>query len=101
MPLQITQRREDDVPPEAGSGKQNADLNLLKREMSSVGSGMVLEVETGDQKALRGTKMLITKAAKELGSEWRHWSQGTKVFAKPAASTRRRGRPRKSETSTG
>ena len=98
VPLQITQRSEDEVPEAQGGGRANEDLNALKREMSKVTFGIVLEIETGSEKAVRGTKMLVTKAAKELGSEWRHWSQGTKVFAKPAGTTRRRGRPRKTES---
>ena len=101
MPLEFTQRTDDEVPTAQGPGRPNEDLNLLKREMSQVSAGMVLEIETGSEKAVRGTKMLVTKAAKELGSEWRHWSQGTKVFAKPAAPRTRRGRPRKSESPTG
>ena len=99
MPLQITQRPEGEVPGAQGAGKANEDLVALRREMSKVTSGIVLEIETGSEKAVRGTKMLVTKAAKELGSEWRHWSQGTKVYAKPAGTTRRRGRPKKTDAS--
>ena len=99
MALQITQRPEEEVPGAQSAGRANEDLDALKREMSKVTSGVVLEIETGSEKTVRGTKMLVTKAAKELGSEWRHWSQGTKVFAKPAGPTRRRGRPKKTDAS--
>jgi len=60
--------------------------------MKKLGSDMVLEIETGSEKAVRGAKVLVTKAAKELGTRWRHWSVGSKVFAKPAEEVRRRMR---------
>ena len=96
MPLQITHRKEAEVPGRS-SGRVNEDLTRIKDEMSRLTAGMVLEIETGSDKAVRSTKMMVTKAAKELGSQWRHWSEGTKVFAKPESSTRRRGRPRKTD----
>ena len=96
MPLQITHRREEEVPGNS-SGRINEDLVRIKSEMSRLGAGMVLEIDTGSEKAVRGTKMLVTKAAKELGSQWKHWSSGSKVFAKPESTARRRGRPRKTE----
>ena len=59
------------------------DLIYLKNEMSKLGGDMVLEIETGNEKAVRSTKVLITKAAKELDTRWRHWHVGSKVFARP------------------
>lgn len=97
MPLRITQRREEDVPTPSSSGKINEDLTTIKNEMSKLASGMVLEIEAGSEKAVRGTKLLITKASNQLGSQWRHWNVGTKVFAKPAEAVRRRGRRKKTE----
>ena len=92
MPLKITHRKEDEVPAPGGSGKGNEDLQALKNEMSRLAGGMVLEIDAGDPKAVRGTKMLITKAANQLGSRWRHWSVGSTVFARPAEAVKRRGR---------
>jgi hypothetical protein len=61
-------------------------------------SGMVLEIETGSEKAVRGAKMDVTRASTQLGTRWQHWHIGTKVFAKPAGEIRRRcRRPEKSE----
>ena len=95
MPLKITHKKEDDVPTPFGSGMINQDLDILKREMSKLGSGMVLEIEADGEKRVRGTKILVTKAANQLGSKWKHWNVGTTVFAKPLESARRRGRPPK------
>ncbi len=92
MPLNITHRKEDEVPSPGSSGKVNQDLMALKAEMSKLASGMVLEIEAGSEKAVRGTKMLVTKASNQLGTRWRHWSVGTKVFARPMEAVRRRGR---------
>jgi hypothetical protein len=98
MPLKISQKREEEVPTPTASGKVNPDLLVLKNEMQKLASGMVLEIETGSEKALRGTKMLITRASNQLGTRWRHWSVGTKVFAKPVGEIRRRiGRPKKAK----
>jgi hypothetical protein len=97
VPLRISHRRQEDVPVPNAAGKVNEDLLAIKNEMGKLPSGMVLEIEAGSEKAIRGTKMLITKAANQLGSQWRHWHVGTKVFAKPVEGVRRRGRPRKSE----
>lgn len=97
MPLKITQRKPEDVPSASATGKVNYDLIALKDEMRKLGSGMVLEIETGGEKAIRSTKMLVSKAAKELGVQWQHWHMGTKVFAKPADAIKRRGRARKTE----
>ena len=97
MPLKITHRKEDEVPTPSGTAKDNQDLAALKNEMSRLGSGMVLEIETGSEKAVRGTKMLITKAANQLGNPWRHWSVGSTVFARPLETVKRRGRRPKTE----
>jgi hypothetical protein len=97
MPLKITHRKQDDVPTPSGSGRVNQDLVTLKNEMSKLASGMVLEIDTGSEKAVRGTKMLITKASNQLGSRWKHWSVGSTVFARPMEAVRRRGRRPKSE----
>ncbi len=94
MPLQIAHRKEEEVPGTSG-GRNNEDLVSLKSEMSKLPAGMVLEIDTGSEKSVRGAKMMITKAARELGTEWKHWSDGGKVYAKPATATKRRGRPKK------
>jgi len=92
MPLKFTQRKPEEVPTPSASGKVNQDLLNLKNEMSKLASGMVLEIETGSEKAVRGTKMLITKAGNQLGTRWRHWRVGSTVFARPLEAVRRRGR---------
>jgi TusA-related sulfurtransferase len=97
MPLKIAQKKEEEVPTPGRTGKVNQELVALKDEMRKLSSGMVLEIETGSEKAVRGAKVLVTKASKELGSQWQHWSVGTKVFAKPLGEIRRRGRRRKEQ----
>lgn len=83
MSLQITQRREHEVPMPGRTGKVNAELAKVKEEMQKLGTGMVLEIEIGSDRTVRGTKALVTRAARELGGTWRHWHAGSKVFAQP------------------
>lgn len=97
MPLKITHRKREDVPTPSQKGRINQDLIAIKREMANLASDMVLEVETEGEKAIRGTKVLITKASKELGTRWQHWSVGNKVFARPIEAIKRRGRPKKTD----
>ena len=92
MPLRITHRKQEEVPTPSSSGKINEDIEAIKAEMAKLASGMVLEIEAGSEKAIRGTKLLVTKAGNQLGTKWRHWNVGTKVFAKPLEAVRRRGR---------
>jgi hypothetical protein len=94
MPLKITQRKEAEVPRPTAAGRINESLEAIKAEMLKIGQGMVLEIETGSERAVRGTKALITRASKDIGAKWRHWSQGTKVFARPAEGAARRRRRR-------
>jgi hypothetical protein len=94
MPLKITHRKEEEVPRPTAAGRINENIEAIKAEMLKLGQGMVLEIETGSERAIRGTKALITRASRELGAKWRHWSQGTKVFARPAESVPRRRRRR-------
>jgi hypothetical protein len=94
MPLKITHRKEEEVPRPTSAGRINENLEAIKAEMLKLGQGMVLEIETGSERAIRGTKALITRASKELGAKWRHWSQGTKVFARPVERVPRRRRRR-------
>lgn len=96
MTLKITHRREEEVPSPNSSAESNANLAAIKDEMRRIATGTVLEIEAGSERAIRGTKMLVTKAAMQLGTQWRHWNVGTKVYAKPAEQGRRRG-ARKSE----
>jgi spore cortex formation protein SpoVR/YcgB (stage V sporulation) len=92
MPLKITHRKEDEVPTPSAMGRVNEDLETIKSEMRKLAPGMVLEIDVGTQKAVRGTKMLVTRASAQLGSRWQHWHFGTVVFAKPAGEIRRRGK---------
>ncbi len=97
MPLRFAQKKEEEVPRPGASGKINQDLLAIRSEMTKLGSGMVLEIETEGEKAVRGTKMLVTRAANQLGTRWQHWNVGSKVFAKPAEAIRRRGRRKAGE----
>ena len=83
MPLKFSHKRMDEVPTPNASGRINQDLVSIKNEMAKLAGDMVLEIETGSKKAVRSTKVLITKAAKELDTRWRHWHVGSKVFARP------------------
>jgi len=60
----ITHKREDEVPTPSSAGKVNEDLMTLKEEMRKLASGMVLEIEAGSEKSVRGTKLLVSKGAK-------------------------------------
>ena len=97
MPLKISHRKAGEVPTPTSSNKVNEDLATIKNEMVKLATGMVLEIEAGSEKAVRGTKIMITKAANQLGARWRHWHVGTKVFARPLETIRRRGRRKKTE----
>jgi hypothetical protein len=97
MALKMVQRNEDEVPSPNAAGKVDPDFIALKAEMSRLPAGMVLEIVADNERAVRSTKMLVSKAAKQLGSPWRHWNVGPTVFAKPADAPRRRGRRPKSE----
>lgn len=83
MPLRIKQIKQEEAPKPSSTGKANTELFAVKSEMLKLGKGMVLEIETGSAKAVRGTKTLVTRAGKELGTKWQHWHVGTKVFARP------------------
>ena len=92
MPLKFSHKRIDEVPTPNASGRINQDLVSIKNEMSKLDGDMVLEIETGNEKAVRSTKVLITKAAKELDTGWRHWQVGSKVFARPVDGLKTRPR---------
>ena len=96
MPLKFSHRKPDEVPSPNASGKINEELIAIKNEMAKLASGMVLEIETEGERAVRSTKTLVTRAAGQLGTRWRHWNVGSKVFARPVEEVRRRvGRPKK------
>ena len=97
MPLKFAQRTEAEAPTPSSTGKVNEDLLAIKTEMMKLASGMVLEIDAGSEKAVRSTKTLVTKAGGQLGTQWRHWNIGTKVFAKPTDAVKRRGRRPKTE----
>ena len=94
MPLQFTQRQPEEVPSASSTGKVNQDLLVIKNEMASLAPGMVLEIQTDAISTVRSTKVLVTKASKELGTQWRHWHAGSTVYASPIDVSKRRGRPR-------
>ncbi len=96
MPLKITHRNESEVPGASSNSPVSQELEALKGEMQKLATGMVLEIESDSDKAVRSTKMLITKAARQLGTEWRHWSSENRVYAKPVEGSSRRGRRKSS-----
>lgn len=83
MPLRIRHVKQEEAPRPSSTGKANKDLFAVKSEMLKLGKGMVLEIETGSEKGVRGAKTLVTRASKEVGAKWQHWHVGTKVFARP------------------
>ena len=89
MPLRIKQVKQEEAPKPSSTGKANKELFAVKSEMLKLGGGMVLEIETGSERAVRGAKTLVTRASKELGTKWQHWHVGTKVFAKPVATLKK------------
>ena len=96
MPLNISQKSEKEVPTPGRTGKVNEDLIAVKDAMKKLGSDMVLEIEATGQTSVRAAKGMVTRASKELGTRWQHWSVGSKVFAKPLGEVRKRaGRPKK------
>lgn len=97
MPLQFTHKKAEEVPAPRPPGKVSQALAALIREMTKLAPDMVLEIETGDEKAIRATRMLVTRAGNELGTPLRHWQVGTKVYAKPTDVITERGRKQRSE----
>jgi hypothetical protein len=98
MPLRIKQIKQEEAPKPSSTGKANTELFAVKSEMLKLGKGMVLEIETGSAKAVRGTKTLVTRAGKELGTKWQHWHVGTKVFARPVETLKNATSRRKKTT---
>ncbi len=81
--LRITHRKAEDVP--APRRNRNALLAEIMRELKRLAPGMVMVIETGDEATVRGTKVLITQAGRELGIPVRHWHAGSEVYARPVA----------------
>ena len=92
MALKINVRKETEVPRPTSTGKVNEEIEALKGKMAGLPSGMVLEVEVDKSKSVRSAKAMITRAARDLGANWRHWHSGNRVFAQPKAARRRRRR---------
>ena len=95
MSLKITQRNLQEIPTPTRAGRVNQDLEQLKQQMRDLARGSALEIEVESEKDTRRIKALITRAARELGAQWQHWSMGTRVFAVPASGERPRRRGRK------
>ncbi len=101
MALKITHRKAEDVPPpQRGRGQMNKALDQIMRELTKLAPGMVLVIQTEDQRDIRTTKLLITRAANQLGIPVRHWHSGNEVFAGPVTKARSR-RPRSERASLG
>jgi hypothetical protein len=83
MALKIRHRSEQEVQAPRTIGKANQDLDSIRAGMATLPPGMVLAIEMDERRSVRGTKMLVTRAAKELGVEWRHWHVDNTVYARP------------------
>lgn len=95
MALKIIQRKLGEIPRPTGAGRVNEEMEALKRQMRELPRDSALEVELDSPRDARRVKALITRVARELGAQWKHWSAGNKVFAAPGERPRRRGRPRR------
>jgi hypothetical protein len=93
VPLQFSHKKAHEVPQPSPAKRVTEAFSAVMEEMARVAPGMVLEIETGDAKAVRATRMLVARAGSESGMPWRLWRVGTKVYAQPGEVTkRRRGR---------
>jgi hypothetical protein len=93
VPLQFSHKKAHEVPQPARASRVSEAFSAIMKEMARVAPDMVLEIETGDERELRATRMLVTRAGCESTTPWRQWHVGTKVYAQPMEATkRRRGR---------
>ncbi len=90
VPLQFSHKKAHEVPQPGPASRVTEAFAAIMREMARVAPDMVLEIETGDARTIRVTKMLVTRAGSELGTPWRQWHVGTKVYARPMEATERR-----------
>ena len=97
MALQFSHKKAGEVPQPRQRGKVSDAVAAVMRELERVAQDMVLEIETGDEKAIRATKLMISRAGEELGTPVRHWHKGTKVYARPVDPITERGRKQRSE----
>jgi TusA-related sulfurtransferase len=80
--MKIIQRLEHEVAFPKGSAGASEELVRIRAELLHLVPGMVLEFETGDPAAVRGTKSMLTRAGKQVGVTTVQWHQGTRVFVK-------------------
>ncbi len=73
MALQFSHKKAGEVPQPRQRGKVSDAVAAVMRELERVSHDMVLEIETGDEKAIRATKLMISRAGEELGTPVRHW----------------------------
>jgi hypothetical protein len=93
VPLQFSHKKAHEVPQPPRASRVTEAFSAIMNEMARVAPGMVLEIETGDERRIRATRMLVTRAGSESTTPWRQWHVGTKVYAQPMEATkRRRGR---------
>ena len=90
MPLQFSHKKAHEVPEPGPASRVTEAFSAIMKEMARVAPGMVLEIETGDERAIRATRMLVTRAGSQSGTPWRQWHVGTKVYAQPMEATKRR-----------
>lgn len=90
VPLQFSHKRAHEVPQPRPASRVTEAFSAIMNEMARVAPGMVLEIETGDEKAIRATRMLVTRAGSESGTPWRQWHVGTKVYAQSMEAIKRR-----------
>jgi len=90
MPLQFRHKKAHEVPQPGRGSRVTEAFTAIMNEMARVAPDMVLEIETGDARAIRATRMLVARAGSESGMPWRQWHVGTKVYAQPMEETKRR-----------
>jgi hypothetical protein len=73
----------EQVPPEPDAGAID-ELDQIETELRVLRHGMVLEIETGSELAVRRTKRRVTLAGTRIGRPFIHWHSGTTVFAQAA-----------------
>jgi len=86
MPLKISVRNEAEVPS-AACAAGSAEFSQIKAELAKLEPAWCSKVDAGSQKALKGTKAMLTRAGNQIGRPVTHWQ------AEPWCTRRQRTRP--------
>jgi hypothetical protein len=90
VPLQFSQKKAHEVPQPRRGNRVSEGFTAIMNEMARVAPDMVLEIETGDERAIRATRMQVTRAGAQSATPWQLWHVGTKVYAQPMEAAKRR-----------